>query len=170
MRLYDKSFTEKFWKNVNKSGDCWIWTGYKDYDGYGRIELNYRNLGAHRVSWELDRGKKIPQGMLICHHCDNPSCVNPKHLFSGTHKDNAKDAVAKGKMRGESMFTSRLKENDVLKIRKEYKKAGGHGSRTLLARRLSKEFGVHYTTIINAATGSTWKHLPDACEKISRYR
>lgn len=89
----------RFWNKVaiKSSSECWIWQGAKFRDqGYGRIIINYKDVRAHRVSWELVNGP-IPSGLLICHHCDNRLCVNPKHLFLGTHKDNNQDCVNKGR-------------------------------------------------------------------------
>jgi len=86
-----------FWKQVDKSGGddaCWIWNGYKLTSGYGQ----YYHVGAHRVAWIETHGD-IPDNLLVCHHCDNPSCVNPKHLFLGTHRDNTQDMIAKGRGR-----------------------------------------------------------------------
>ena len=101
-----RSVADIFWQSVAKSDDkdgCWIWTGKMDRDNYGRCRSEARNAsgyrkeaGAHRVSWELHHGP-IPKGMCVLHSCDNPSCVRPDHLFLGTHADNMRDAVLKGR-------------------------------------------------------------------------
>jgi len=86
----------RFWNKVEKSSQCWQWTGGKTWDGYGRIKLNGKTVMAHRVAYAMLKGE-VPKHLILCHTCDNPSCVNPDHLFLGTHKDNALDREAKGR-------------------------------------------------------------------------
>jgi hypothetical protein len=74
------SLSARFWSRVDMSSDCWTWTGRVDKDGYGRMVYNHRKRGAHRVSWELHNGP-IPDGMLVCHHCDNPRASGPIICF-----------------------------------------------------------------------------------------
>ena len=84
---------------------CWIWQGYLDKDGYGKLQINNKRDRAHRWSYKIFK-KDVSKDILICHHCDNPSCVNPNHLFSGTQKDNMQDAVKKNRMScGEKHFS-----------------------------------------------------------------
>lgn len=96
---YDRgSLEERFWKSVDvrQEHECWNWLACKDYDGYGVITLKHRPLRTNRVSWMIHFGE-IPEGLCVCHTCDNPCCVNPSHLFLGTHGDNAKDRERKGR-------------------------------------------------------------------------
>jgi hypothetical protein len=95
------SIFDRFWENVEippNENDCWIWTGLKSKKGYGSISLiGKKMMRAHRLSWELYNKREIPYWLLACHVCDNPSCVNPNHIFIGTHKDNARDSMKKGR-------------------------------------------------------------------------
>lgn len=95
----------RFWRRVVKSeSGCWLWTGSVDGGGYGTISTTrgYAPAKAHRVSWEMRNGP-IPAGMVICHTCDTPSCVNPDHLMAGTQADNMQDMSAKGRINPESI-------------------------------------------------------------------
>lgn len=85
----------RFWSKVNKTDDCWEWTGGKNSGGYGRFVVDGSITLAHRYSVELDG--RDPTGKFVCHHCDNPSCVNPEHLFVGTNHDNVKDMMNKNR-------------------------------------------------------------------------
>lgn len=81
---------------VDASSGCWLWTGDKAKKGYGRLKIEGKRVYAHRAMWEEKVGA-IPAGQLVCHTCDNPSCVRPDHLFLGTQFDNMGDASAKGR-------------------------------------------------------------------------
>lgn len=95
-----RPLAEILWVSVDKSGDCWVWTKSTRY-GYGmfarRENGKTKHYLAHRVSWELANGP-IPEGLQVLHHCDNPPCVRPDHLFLGTQFDNMQDAAAKGRL------------------------------------------------------------------------
>ena len=100
--MFSQSLLNRFKTRVNVPDNwetidvCWEWNANKDRDGYGRISDRKKQYKSHRVSWEICYGP-IPEGLLVLHKCDNPSCVNPNHLFLGTHKDNTIDMFNKGR-------------------------------------------------------------------------
>ena len=83
-----------FWRKVKKPDGCWEYQGYRDKNGYGKTSVNTKVISAHRFAWEFYNGK-IPEGMVVCHKCDNPPCVRPDHLFLGTTMENYRDYVQK---------------------------------------------------------------------------
>lgn len=92
---------ERFWKRVDKSGpgECWSWTGavVSPEEPYGLLRINDVATKATHISIEIATGKPFPKGMCACHNCDNPNCVNPKHLFIATHSENMADCIKKGR-------------------------------------------------------------------------
>ena len=128
---------EIFWSRVDRSGgdkSCWNWTASRKPAGYGHMSWNGRENGTHRISWELAHGA-IPDGLFVLHACDNPRCVNPAHLFLGTHQDNVTDMMRKGRsvnLRGEQHGNCKLSDAQVAEIRRRYE-AGDTSCRKLAA-------------------------------------
>lgn len=144
----------KFWKRVEKTDWCWNWTGRKVGKGYGILDLNATTMQAHRFSWVLHHGK-IPDGMLVCHHCDNPGCVRPDHLFVGDDSANMQDMLRKGrgnKAKGEKNSNAKLTEAQVRQI--VHRGRAGESRKTL-----ALECGVSPRAVDFILQGRNWKHL-----------
>lgn len=150
---------------------CWIWKGQKSTGGYGQIEIGYVKVApniwkpirrrAHRISYEFHRGP-IPEGMMVCHHCDTPLCINPHHLFLGTARDNFEDMMAKGRNRydssrsshpGERNPNAKLTEALVRQIRETRQKEG------LSYSKLGARFGIEKKHAHEIATRQLWAHV-----------
>lgn len=155
---------------INPRSGCWEWTGSKR-NGYGRLTVGSRidgtrrSVSAHRMSYELNFGE-IPDGMEVCHKCDNPCCINPDHLFLGTRKDNADDRERKGRniiFTGEEQPRAKLTKKAVKNARWERAYKGAS------FQELANKYGVSKKTIQNAVKGVTWKcvsYLPEPPEEV----
>jgi hypothetical protein len=148
------TLAESFWSWMPRdlSPDvCWEWTGGKDKNGYGILRAQMQNLRAHRVSYILHYGS-ISGGLWVLHHCDNPPCVNPAHLFLGTVKTNGEDAAQKGRMpHGEIHKMSKMTKENVMLIRLNPERL----SNVEFAHR----FNVTPGAICAIRTRRTWKHI-----------
>lgn len=147
----------RFWSNVNRpdAKACWEWTGYVSKRGYGVFGFGrgMRAL-AHRFSWVASRGE-IPAGIEVCHHCDNTVCVNPDHLFLGTHRENHLDSIRKGRKRAWGL--QKLNAAQVYEIRARV--AAGE-----LQYRVAREFGIARNTVSGIVRFQSWQHLPPAAD------
>lgn len=146
---------ENFWDYTIRDGpdDCWRWNGSVDSAGYALFSVRGLGNRACRISYILHYGP-IPKGMLVCHHCDNPECTRPDHLFLGTPKDNVDDMVAKGRQAyGERHWKSKLTESDIIEIR-ELRVQG----MTQIA--ISRRYGVSQANISRILLGKNWSHVP----------
>lgn len=126
---------------------CWLWTGATN-GRYGGFWWNDKMISAHRVAWEIAHGE-IPSGLYVCHHCDNPRCVNPSHLFLGTSLDNNRDMIRKGRnrsLRNEESPACKFSDAVVAEIRTLYSRGG------ITQQELGNRFGVslaHVSFIVN---------------------
>lgn len=164
-RTYQRLPVEvRFWRMVHKTEDCWLWTGAKKEWGHGVINSGGRGraIRVSRLSWSLHYGE-IPEGLLVCHKCDNPTCVRPEHLFLGTHADNMTDCKNKGRYdrtkrpRGEGHGMSKLTEQEVRAIRKLFSE---HERRPTLKDAASK-FGISLQSVHRIVTRKNWAHVID---------
>lgn len=155
-----KPLEERFWEKVDKTpgqgpqGDCWVWSAHCTKDGYGRFQIGKKFALSHRVSWELTNNSEIPTSLQVCHRCDNPPCVNPKHFFLGTQKDNMKDCSKKGRLNsavGERQHNSKLTIAEVRSIRYCYNTLEYPQSK------LSKMFQVSQVMISRIVLNKNWK-------------
>lgn len=155
---------ERFWRDTDKNGPvpphvpelgpCWIWKGYAEASGHGRLTIGREQReGAHRLAYELLVGT-IPAGLFVCHKCDNPGCVNPTHLFLGSAIDNMTDRDAKGRhCFGSRSPNTHLTESDVAELRALY--ATGTHSQTALAAR----FGLGQSAVSSIVRRKSWRHV-----------
>ena len=147
---------ERFWSKVDKSGNCWMFTGDRIKQGYGRIFFRGKKWLAHRVSWVLHNGE-IPEGLSCCHKCDNPGCVRPDHLFLASHQQNMQDRDNKKRgalprLAGERHGMSKLTAGDVLTIR-------GLLAEGCKAQSISQFFGIAESTISQIKNRRRWAHI-----------
>jgi len=144
---------ERLLNKVKKTESCWIWIGAKKPTGYGNFFLNGKYIGAHCASYLLHVGE-IDKGQIVCHSCDNPSCINPCHLFLGTPKDNMDDMKLKGRAVGihqgkENHPMSKLSIESVREIRQ--RRLNGE---FLLP--IAKDYGVTESNIFYVCKNKTW--------------
>lgn len=158
----------RFWRKVDKSKECWEWTCGRFDDGYGGFWIQGKTRRAHKVAFLLS--EPIPEGLFVCHRCDNPICVRREHLFLGTVKENSDDMVRKGRApkgpvsgewlekiraahpRGERAWNSRLSEADVREIRMAANR--GEPKKEIAAR-----FRISKTNVSAIVSRRLWRHV-----------
>lgn len=147
--LTEASFMESVIPEPNSG--CWLWLGSETNSGYGCVRHKGKNLKAHRASWLLFRGP-LKRRLSVCHKCDNPPCVNPDHLFLGTHQENMRDMVRKGRtirLKGSAHPGAKLTELAVLAIRNDRRRSSI----------IASEYGVARRTIQAIRLREIWGHL-----------
>ena len=143
------SFYRMTKKDVEEN--CWLWSGKKNRWGYGKQKIGGKEYIASRLSWYIHNGKD-PKSLEVCHRCNNPSCVNPKHLYLGTHAENLRDAGIDGLMpRGSKNPGSKLTEDQVDEL-KRLSKSG------MSSRKLSLLFPITPRSIRRIVSGARWKY------------
>lgn len=157
---FDKKLIDAFWKKTKPNNKkiwnetcCIEWTYILSAGGYGSFSYDGKTYRSHRLSWMMEHGE-IPEGMYICHHCDNPKCVNVNHLFLGTPKDNTADKFSKNRgnlPQGEEHWKSKLTKKDVFKIRRLYK------NKKFKQVELGEMFGVTQAQISYIVNDIFWK-------------
>jgi len=160
-RRKSRSLEQRFWDYVScePNSGCWLWDGSYDRKGYGQLRLKKSSRYATHIALALD-GRPVPAGMLACHHCDIPSCVNPAHLFVATAQQNTADMMAKGRNRpfddaarlGSRNPTAKLTESDIPEIRRRLERG-----ETL--RSVGADYGVSEANLSGIRLGKTWRHV-----------
>lgn len=167
---YTPQIIKRFWSKVAMSDGCWLWTGCRNAKGYGSFYCPDKVRKAHRIAWEIANGE-IPTGIQVCHHCDNPSCVRPDHLFLGTQSDNSQDMVRKhrhwlqkepkrsllptfrrAEQRGEQNENAKTNDNQVREIRRLHQE--GYSS-----RQIASLFDMSERNIRRIIRGELWSHV-----------
>jgi hypothetical protein len=150
-----QSLSDHFFAQVPQPDiGCWLWPGSITINGYGRLQFHGQTFMAHRAAYELAYGP-IPRGTLVCHHCDEPRCVRPDHLFLGSSAENQADMTRKNRGRvGERNGHAILTAEEVTAIRQRYAEGG------ITQQRLGYMFGVSQLTVSDIVTRKSWKHLP----------
>lgn len=153
----EKTILESFMNNVypEPNTGCWLWGRALDHDGYGitwMAKTKPRQQRAHRLSYYLHHGE-FDTRLMVLHKCDNPSCVNPDHLFLGTVQDNSDDMKRKGRQaKGRTQWLSKLVDTDIIKIRELY--ANGQPYRSI-----AKLYNIAFSNVAFIVKRKTWKHL-----------
>ncbi|MCA1589173.1 MAG: HNH endonuclease [Acidobacteria bacterium] len=155
MPMPKQTISDRFWSKVNKTDGCWLWLRNTDAGGYGVFKSVIKSVKAHRFAYELAKGAFDPS-WLVLHKCDNPPCVNPDHLFLGTHADNTRDKIAKNRhhhSEGTKNPAAKLNAEQILEIRAKY--AAKEYSQVAMAT----QYGVSQNQISLIVRRKNWKHI-----------
>lgn len=152
-----KTIEDKFWPNVLRTDTCHLWTAYVEPAGYGKLRVGNTNQRTHRIAWQLHTGMPVPDNLLVLHKCDVRNCVNPEHLFLGDHEDNVRDMDEKGRrakssLRGEQCSSAKLKEKDVVKIKRLLAEGQSLAS-------IARRYNVTPTPIFKIKNKQSWSHI-----------
>jgi hypothetical protein len=156
----DESVRRRFWSKVDTSAECWLWLAHRNNYGYGKFRVGGRSgvvFSAHRLSWAFANGRLPGLSEQVLHSCDNPACVNPRHLRIGTHADNMRDMAERGRayrsqMRGVDHPCAKLSNDDVLSVLRLV----AHGA---TQESIAGALGVTQSTISRIVVGHGWKHI-----------
>ena len=157
--MFSRETKRRFWEKVDVPANefgCWEWQAAQDEHGYGWFGLDGRQQRAHRVAWQFVNGP-IPKGegahgTCVLHRCDNRACVRPDHLFLGSHADNVRDMVKKGRqVKGKAHGRAKLTREDVYAIRAD----------TRLQREIAADYGINRSAVSNIKLRKRWAHLPE---------
>lgn len=145
-----------FWARVvHDPSGCWLWSGPTQTRGYGDVRIGGRRGLAHRFAYEFTNGP-IPEGLVVCHRCDNHLCVRPDHLFLGSQAENLRDMCSKERQaKGARNANARLTDEAVAELR-ERARSGEP------LKELAAEFGIGRTTASSVVRGTTWRHVATA--------
>ena len=131
------TYIERFNQKVKKTGTCWLWTGALNSKGYGSMSYNGKGTSAHRLSYILHKGE-IPDGLIICHTCDTPKCVNPDHLWAGTPSENMKDMFAKDRQGSTSRQKTHCRRGHEFTPENIFSRTNADGTMKIICRECIK--------------------------------
>jgi hypothetical protein len=166
--LADSHAIGRFWRKVDPGrvdDACWQWRGGTYGTGHGYLTLRGKHVGAHRVAWMLGHGRAVPAGKAVCHTCDTPGCVNPAHLFVGTHRQNMADMVDKNRQSQGAAHAARLPAHNRSGERNGRAKLTADDVRAIRARggepiaALAREYRVSWAAVYFVRTRRHWPHI-----------